>query len=225
MNDDSHTALRGSHADAVALFRPKTPDKLKPFLDLDDESEESEGFYAEELEDGTMLVHTFQPFAVFEQNPSEAREWLAQFGEALPEVHDDPRGLLFFPDSCEPEGTTYDAVVEEVASGGIWIATSLVDDDDEDIAGGVSLAGLPPIDMETLQAFAGQLFGAAQGGPAEPATSYDVAKLFEGVQQHLLEALGMQDQLGAPSGGESGVEDEDEPGEDDPGASEPKPPR
>lgn len=226
MNDDSHTALRGSHADAIALFRPKAPDKLKPFLDLDDESEESEGFYAEELEDGTMLVHTFQPFAVFEQNPSEAREWLAQFGEALPEVHDDPRGLLFFPDSCEPEGTTYDAVVEEVADGGVWIATSLVDDD-EDLEDDASLGGLPPIDMQTLQAFAGQLFGAAPGGPAGPATSYDVAKLFEGVQQHLLEALGMQEQLGAPPGGESDVEDEDEdePGEDDPGASEPKPPR
>ena len=221
MNDDSHTALRGSHADAVALFRPKTPDKLKPFLDLDDESEESEGFYAEELEDGTMLVHTFQPFAVFERNPSEAREWLAQFGEALPEVHDDPRGLLFFPDSCEPEGTTYDAVVEEVADGGVWIATSLVDDD-EDLEDGASLAGLPPIDMQTLQAFAGQLFGSVEGGPTEPATSYDVAKLFEGVQQHLLEALGMQEQLGAPPGGESGAEDDRE---DDPGASEPKPPR
>src|SRR5688572_23227719 len=102
-------------ADAIAVFHPKDPDQLKPFLDLDDESEESDGLYAEALADGTMLVHTFQPFEVFEQNPGEARAWLSQFGAALPDVHDDPRGLLFFPDTYEPNATTYDAVVAEMA--------------------------------------------------------------------------------------------------------------
>lgn len=194
-------------ADAIALFRPSAPEKLKPFLDLDDDKEESDGLYAEELEDGSMLVHTFQPFALFEQNPSEAREWLAQLGDALPDVHDDARGLLFFPDTCEPEGTTYDAVVAEVAPSGVWIATALVDEDGDEGGAALDLSallagGLPPIDMETLQAFAGQLLGQTGGErgdeeevAARPATSFEVAKLFEGVQQQLIEALGVQQAL------------------------------
>jgi hypothetical protein len=201
-------------ADAVALFRPKDLDKLKPFLDLDEDSDESEGLYAEALDDGAVLVHTFQPFEVFEQNPAEAREWLAQFGDVLSAVHDDPRGLLFFPDTFEPDGKTYDAVVAEVAEEGIWIATGLVDEDEP---------GLPPIDMATLQAFAGQLLRGGEG-ESQPATSYDVARLFEGVQQQLLEALGMsEEELREAAGGEldeggyedGDGEDEDEEGEDD----------
>ena len=169
-------------ADAVALFRPKDFEKLKPFLDLDDETEESDGLYAELLEDGSVLVHTFQPFEVFDQNPAEAREWLEQFGDVLPHIHDDIRGLFFFPDTCEPEGTTYESVLNEVADEGVWLPL-----DDE-----AGLAGLPPIDMETLQAFAGQLLGDAEG---RPASSFEVAKLFENVQQQLLDNLGIPDAL------------------------------
>ena len=180
-------------ADAVAVFRPRDPAKLRPFLDLDDESEESEGLYAEALDDGAMLVFTFQPFEVFEQNPDEAQEWLAQFGEALADVHDDPRGLLFFPDTCEPEATTYDAVVTEVGERGVWIAVSPDDSSELGDQEGWPAGGLPPIDMTTLQAFAGQLLG---GGDA-PATSFQVAKLFENVQQELLEALGIPEMAGA----------------------------
>jgi hypothetical protein len=170
-------------ADAVVLFRPKDPEKLKPFLDLDDESEESDGLYAEALDDGAMLVHTFQPFEVFEDNPSEAREWLAQFGDVLADVHDDDRGILFFPDSHEAEARTYDAVVAEVGDDGIWIATSLVDEDDDE----------PPIDMNALQAFAGQVLGR---DPASGAvTSFEVGKMFQDMQQELTRALGLEDAL------------------------------
>ncbi len=208
-------------ADAVALFRPKDAAKLRPFLDLDDETEESDGLYAEALDDGAMLVHTFQPFEVFEQNPSEAREWLAQFGDALPDVHEDPRGMLFFPDTCEPDSTSYDAVVTEVGEEGIWISTSLevASDEDEAYAGWPAEA-LPPIDMQTLQAFAGQLLG----GDA-PATSFQVARLFEGVQQELLEALGIPDlarEQPAEAPGEDAVEPADRPDED--AAADPKKP-
>lgn len=108
-------------ADAIVVFHPSDPSKLEPFLDLDDESEDSEGIYAEKLDDGTYLVHTFQPFDVFLQNPSEALEWLDQFGDALSDCHDDPRGLLFFPDDLEPEGTRYDAIVAELADRGLFV--------------------------------------------------------------------------------------------------------
>ena len=112
-------------ADAIAVFQPKDFEKLRPFLDLDDESEDSEGLYAEMLEDGAVLVHTFQPYDVFANNPAEAFEWLEQFGDDLPEVHDDPRGLLLFPDTFEPTATTYDAVVAEMADKGFFVPTSL----------------------------------------------------------------------------------------------------
>lgn len=108
-------------ADAIVVFHPRDPAKLEPFLDLDEESEDSEGIYAEKLDDGTYLVHTFQPFEVFLENPDEALSWLEQFGDALPDCHDDPRGLLFFPDDLEPEGATYDAVIAELADQGLFV--------------------------------------------------------------------------------------------------------
>jgi hypothetical protein len=108
-------------ADAIVVFHPTDPSKLEPFLDLDEESEESEGIYAEKLDDGTYLVHTFQPFEVFLQNPDEALSWLEQFGDALADCHDDPRGLLFFPDDLEPEATSYDAIIAEAADQGLFV--------------------------------------------------------------------------------------------------------
>lgn len=170
--------------DAIVVFHPKVPERLEPFLDLDDESEESEGLYAEELEDGTMLVHTFQPFALFVDNPDEAIEWLAQFGDALPDVHDDPRGLLFFPDTIEPAASTYEELVAEIGEHGVFFAT----DDDE------------AIDLEALasQLFAGQSLGAAPGG------SFEMGKMLQDMQRQLAGALGID-----PDGGKSPVHDEE----------------
>lgn len=108
-------------ADAIVVFHPSDPSKLEPFLDLDEDSEDSEGIYAEKLDDGTYLVHTFQPFEVFLENPEEALSWLEQFGDALQECHDDPRGLAFFPDDIEPSGTTYDAIIAEVADKALFV--------------------------------------------------------------------------------------------------------
>jgi hypothetical protein len=116
--------MSSDDVDAVAIFRPRSVDALTPFLDLD-EAEESEGLYAEPLDDGSFLVFTFQPYAAFEQSEDAALEWLALFGDALPEVHEDARGLLFFPDSLEPEGRTYDAVVGEVEEHGVWVGAAM----------------------------------------------------------------------------------------------------
>jgi len=131
-SDDSEQPDNLSDApDAIVVFHPSDPSKLEPFLDLDDENEESEGLYAEKLEDGTYLVHTFQPFEVFANTPLEVFEWLSQFeevtaGEAgFEPLHDDPRGLLFFPDSIEPQATTYDALIAELADQGIFVPLSL----------------------------------------------------------------------------------------------------
>ncbi|HVH42715.1 MAG TPA: hypothetical protein VM925_10240, partial [Labilithrix sp.] len=168
-------------------------------------------FYAEALDDGSMLVHTFQPYAAFEASPAAGREWLSQFGEALSDVHDDPRGLLFFPDFIEPEGRTYDAVVAEVEGEGIWIPTLASDDalPDEDVLASLGLpaGAVPPgIDIAQLQQLAGQLLG--DGG--KPATSFDIGRLLEGMQAQLLEALE--------------THAEEPPRLDDESASHPRPP-
>lgn len=118
-------------SDAVVVFHPPDPSKLEPFLDLDEEAdeneneneneEESDKVYAEKLDDNTYLLFTFQPFEVFLENPDEALSWLDQFGEGLAELHDDPRGFLFYSDDLEPEGTTYDAVIAELADKGLFV--------------------------------------------------------------------------------------------------------
>jgi hypothetical protein len=40
-------------------------------------------------------------------------------GPAL-DAHDDPRGILFFPDVSYPKSTGYDAIVEETSEAGFW---------------------------------------------------------------------------------------------------------
>lgn len=154
--------------DAVVLFRPVRAEALTPFLDLDEDSDENTGIYAEALDDGSFLVFTFQPFEAFAAGPEVAHAWLAQFGEALPEVHGDPRGLLFFPDDVEPEATTYEGVIDEVGEDALWIP----------------LQGV--FDLDALHELASQLMG---GGAPGGVSSFEIGRMFEGVQGHLAEAL------------------------------------
>lgn len=182
----SDAADNEADADAVALFRPRRLEALKPFLDLDDESEESEGIYAEALDDGSFLLHTFQPFALFAENDDVAHAWLEQFGDALDDVHDDPRGILFFPDSIEPEVSTYAGVVAEVGEEGVWVPLSA------ELDANALAAALPGVDMAALQALAGQLMGGAPDGKNAAVSSFDIAKMFEGMQGQLVEALGLE---------------------------------
>ncbi len=189
-------------ADAIALLRPKDPEKLRPYLDLDDD-DESDGLYAEELEGGAFMVHTFQPFAVFQGDHDEGRVWLEGLGDALAHAHDDPRGVLFFPDDKEPEGSTYDAVVAEVEAHGIWIPFATLGEaeaaernarlakDLEDakrmvaaLTGGGSGEGPSPDELEAL---ARRLQGSSES--ADPA--FGAAKMFEDVQRQVMSALGL----------------------------------
>lgn len=175
--------------DAIALLRPRDPSALEPYLDLDEDSEESDGLYAEVLEDGAVLVHTFQPFAAFAGHPLEGRAWLSQFGSKLPLVHDDARGVLFFPESCEPSGETYEAVVAEVEGAGVWVPARALSDVEQATRGGGERADLVESLASSLQ------FGAS---PEQMASA--VAAL----QKNVLEALGL-----------GGVEEGELDGEDD----------
>lgn len=172
-------------SDAIALLRPRDFHALEPFLDLDDDSEESDGLYADVLADGAVLVHTFQPFEAFAASPGEGRAWLSQFGESLPLVHDDPRGVLFFPDDLEPDATTYEAVVEAASGGGVWIEATAPSEPAE---GGDLL---------------GKLAASLQFG----ASPHDLASAVSAMQKSVLDALGLGD-----LGGDGALEDDDEEG-------------
>lgn len=171
-------------SDAIALLRPRDFHALEPFLDLDDDSEESDGLYADVLADGAVLVHTFQPFEAFAASPGEGRAWLSQFGESLPLVHDDPRGVLFFPDDLEPDATTYEAVVEAASSGGVWIEATAPD----------------------AAAEGGDLLGKLAASLQFGASPDDLASAVSAMQKSVLDALG----LGGLGDGELGEDDDEE---------------
>ncbi len=179
-------------ADAIALLRPLDFAALAPYLDLDEDSEESDGLYAEVLDDGAVLVHTFQPFATFAANPLEGRAWLSQFGSALGQVHQDPRGVLFFPETCDPSGEGYDAVLGEVEPSGVWIPARALTETERVARDRAAASG-----SELVESIASSLqFGAS---PEQMASA--VAAL----QKNVLDALG----LGGAAEDEVGPDEED----------------
>lgn len=181
--------------DAIALLRPRDFHALEPFLDLDEDSEESDGLYADVLADGAVLVHTFQPFEAFAADPGEGRAWLAQFGEQLGLVHDDPRGVLFFPDELEPDAASYAAVVEAVEAGGVWIPTHPT----------APSEAAPSPDAEG-QGLLQKLAASLQFG----ASPHDLATAVTALQKNVFDALGLGG-LAAGDGAE-GLEGDDEEG-------------
>jgi len=74
--------------------------------------------------------------------------------------------LLFFPDSCEPDGRAYDAVVAEVEDQGVWIA----------LGDAIADEGHDAVPL--------------------PATSFEIGQFFEGMQRQIFDALGVQEQEG-----------------------------
>lgn len=72
-------------------------------------------------EDGSASVFTC---IRFEDSDSDLaiRCWLRDlFGDALAEIHDDPRGVFVTPDVAEPKAKTYEGIIEEIGEGGRWI--------------------------------------------------------------------------------------------------------
>ncbi len=70
------------------------------------------------LDDGTVLLSTMQAYG----SAFELRTMLAHaFGGALEEMHDDARGVLAFPDVCEPKARSYEAIVAEIGAAGVWL--------------------------------------------------------------------------------------------------------
>ena len=64
------------------------------------------------------LVYTMIRFRSY--TPDEHALNLRQALGAALDAHDDPRGILFFPDVAEPKGEGYEAIVAQVSRGGVW---------------------------------------------------------------------------------------------------------
>jgi len=65
------------------------------------------------------LVNTMTPFhgVTADELALSLRRLL---GEAL-DAHDDPRGILLFPDAAAPSSAGYEAIVKEMAGAGKWV--------------------------------------------------------------------------------------------------------
>jgi hypothetical protein len=105
--------------DAVVLLHVKSK---KPFR----EGFERLGLPAsclDPLDDDAVLLSTLEPFGADRAATTfELRTLLARtFGTTLEEIHDDPRGVLAFPDVCEPSARTYEGVAAEVGGAGVWL--------------------------------------------------------------------------------------------------------
>lgn len=76
------------------------------------------------LYDGAVLYRTGMAYPPMTFDELIARAWLTGFGDDLEDLHDDPRGVLFFPDTLRVKGSTYREIVREVSYAGIWVQAS-----------------------------------------------------------------------------------------------------
>ncbi len=109
--------------DAIALLRLST-DQLAQALRVEDETEEGIVFRvtgrslsARTLEDATALHLALR----FDTPEATLGSVLRRDLGDLIEVHGDPRGVFVFPSVAQVEATTYEAALEELGEGGMWI--------------------------------------------------------------------------------------------------------
>lgn len=82
------------------------------------------------LDDGAALHRTCTSYVAAAVDGLAARAWLARFGEDLEAMHEDPRGILFFPEVLRIAARTYEGVVAEVGGAGVWIARRAISFDE-----------------------------------------------------------------------------------------------
>ena len=112
----SFAKITGLSTDAVALLRIR---KLSP---------SPTAFGAERSVDQRGNASLFYTFNRFHGTaPDEHGLALRRVLGSLLDAHDDPRGILFFPDTCEPRAKSYDAVVREVEGAGVWAPNVSID--------------------------------------------------------------------------------------------------
>ena len=90
-------------------------------------------------------VSLFQKHLGLEVRPAQTAAILQQVVGAALALHDDPRGVLLYPDVAEPSPAKYDALVDGLEDAGFWIESDLLTksseeleeaDEDDDRTGG-----------------------------------------------------------------------------------------
>lgn len=108
--------------DAHILLRPRRPSLLRGVLDPETES-------VDVLDDGSLLVSTFVRYRAIEHDLDEGRAILTRYGHALIDAHDDPRGVLFIPETSR--GRSYDAIVLAMSDAACWVPAAILTHDEE----------------------------------------------------------------------------------------------
>ncbi len=111
-------------------------------------------------------------------------------GEAL-DLHDDPRGILFFPDVAEVQSTTYDAVIAELDDSGLW--TPIVPAD----AVPSRLANAPQGSLEQLVATAMGAMGGELRSEIERAMVSGDPSRMEDLEERMAAAFGGEEAMEA----------------------------
>jgi hypothetical protein len=107
--------------DAVALLRPRSRTMLRKRLKA---ARRAAPPTLRPLDDGAVLWFTHVRFGTTNRHQLALRAMLTDLlGDDPASVHDDPGGVLFFPDVCEPQARSYAGVVAEVEDAGVWIPT------------------------------------------------------------------------------------------------------
>ncbi len=150
-------------SDAIVVFHPKDASALEALLDLDEDSSDSPHPFAEKIADDVYLVHTFEPYSSFTEEPDRLADWLEHFDDVFELIHDDPRGVFVFPDDHEPEATEYEALLQELAEHGAFFQ---MDDG-------------PILDLEALSALS-------------TGNSFEIGQLIQTMQSQIADALGVQ---------------------------------
>lgn len=107
---------------AIALLRPRDARVLAEHVDAP---------LVDVLDDGSVLYRTLMSYVPMTFDGLIARAWLTGFGDDLPLVHHDPRGVLFYPDVLRVRSRTYDDVVREVGYAGVWVPARVLSDDEQ----------------------------------------------------------------------------------------------
>ena len=113
--------------DAVALLRVKSKRLLRERL----LQAHLPPACIDPLDDGSALFSSFARFATSGPGAYELRVLLTcVFGDDLAKIHDDPRGVLLFPDVCEPKGRTYEDLVRQTEGAGVWLPIAPLSEDE-----------------------------------------------------------------------------------------------
>ena len=198
--------------DAIALLKLSLT-QLGSVLRIEDETDDTTIFRAmgrsleaRALDDCTTLDLAFR----FDTPEATLGSVLRRDLGTLIEAHDDSRGVFVYPSVAQLKATTYEAALEELGEGGMWVAIPTIEDsrvgpnDALGVFQGLA-GGLGPDLLGQVQQMVGNMPTGDDGQPQLPAGLAEFAKGFlenpemrgmiEGMAQQVLGQGGSPDEM------------------------------